>query len=263
MVLETLALHSHRSHSGRSGTCPCAVMSGHGSDKEWLEVSTPACDCAVLASWHQGLQGIHGIGAGWKGALSLAWDSGSREELHCEDEVTTSSPGGWWLGFDKTDMLGGLNWKAKMKTVVGILTRSFSSVPIWEGHGGPLATWRWRRPSLCTADTWLMKIKAEVYLMQPVGCVLLWWQRPDVFDGWLDAQVLLIGLVRSFFCQNDFYGRGRAAMTMDVKSPWQAPGYLPSGWAGMRMVQRCLHSEPFRAGSLDCWTMLGKEELGL
>lgn len=63
----------------------------------------------MLASWHQGLQGIHGIGAGWKGALSLAWDSGSREELHCEDEVSTSSPGGWWLGLDKTDMLGGLN----------------------------------------------------------------------------------------------------------------------------------------------------------
>lgn len=51
------------------------------------------------------LMGSKGAGMG---AWVPAWVTESWEKVHCEDEISTSHSGGWWLSLDKMEVLGGL-----------------------------------------------------------------------------------------------------------------------------------------------------------
>jgi len=179
-------------------------MSGHGSDKavtsglsssmQVAEVSWPCSFSHVTPKvgtrGFRALMRSQGVGMrswGWPGSLG----AGRRCTVRTRSPQVTQEAGGsvwikWrcWVVSTKSP-----RWKQWWESCPGHSAQWWESCP---GHsaqsppekdrGGVLATWSWRRPSPCSANTWLVKESRDVFnatcrlraaLMTETRC--LWW----------------------------------------------------------------------------------------
>lgn len=93
------------------------------------------------------------------------------------------------------------------------VVRSFSPE---KDRASPLAAWRWRRGSVCTANTWLIK-RSRAAFNAAVGSTL-GASGADVCDGWVDHTGIIIWGGSGCSLPEWCHSHSRAAVMRDEKS---------------------------------------------